>query len=200
MTKDESNASGYPCLHRNTTKVNGSGFKVFTMRYLLTFFLLFNLAAGHAAGVTPVEMDEDLFVPEKLRLVTSLDMTALSKLSSEKGVPILLMFASEDCHYCKRLETEVLGPMRLAGIDPRRVILRKVMMDKYDTLRDFSGRERNAENFAIDRGVDVVPTLQLVDATGKELVPKIIGYQTPGLYDNYLEKAIDVSQALLKKE
>ncbi len=173
---------------------------VFTMRYLLTFFLLLNLATGHAAGVTSLEMDEDedLFVPEKLRLATSLDMTALSKLSREKGVPILLMFASENCYYCKRLETEVLGPMRLAGIDPQRVILRKVMMDKYDTLRDFSGSERNAENFVIDRGVEVVPTLQLVDATGRELVPN--GYQTPGLYENFLEKAIDVSQALLEKK
>ncbi len=170
------------------------------MRHLLFFLLLLNLPAGHAADVMPVEMDEDLFVPEKLRLTTSLDMTTLSQLSHENGVPILLMFATENCHYCKRLETEVLGPMRLAGIDPQRVILRKVMMDKYDTLRDFKGRERNAENFAIDRGVDVVPTLQLVDATGRELVPQIVGYQTPGLYDDYLEKAIDVSQALLGKK
>ncbi len=175
---------------------------VFTMQYLLTFFLLFNLAAGYAAGVTPVEMDEgeDLPVPENLQLTTSLDMTILSKLSRENGVPILLMFASGDCYYCKRLEVEVLGPMRLSGIDPQRVILRKVMMDKYDTLRDFSGGERNAENFAIDRGVEVVPTLQLVDATGRELVPKIVGYQTPGLYDGYLEKTIEVSQTLLEKK
>jgi len=182
--------------------MNGSGFTVFIMRYLLTFFLLFNLVAVYAADVTSVEMDEDgdLLVPEKLRLVTSLDMTTLSKLSSENGVPILLMFASEDCHYCKRLEAEVLGPMRLAGIDPQRVILRKVMMDKYDILRDFKGRERNAENFAIDRGVDIVPTLQLVDAAGRELVPQIVGYQTPGLFDDYLEKAIDVSQMMLDQK
>ncbi len=170
------------------------------MRYFLFFLLLFIQPVGHTADVTPEEMDEGLFVPEKLRLATSLDMTVLSKLSRENGVPILLMFATENCHYCKRLETEVLGPMRLAGIDPQRVILRKVMMEKYDTLRDFKGRERNAENFVIDRGVEVVPTLQLVDATGKELVPQIVGYQTPGLYDDYLEKAIDVSQALLRKK
>jgi len=182
--------------------MNESGFKVLTMRSLLTFCLLFALAAGYATRATSVELDEDedLFVPEKLRLTTSLDMPALSKLSRENGVPILLMFASENCYYCKRLETEVLGPMRLAGIDPQRVILRKVMMDEYDTLRDFSGREYNAENFGIDRGVDVVPTLQLVDETGKELVPKIIGYQTPGLYDDYLEKAIEVSQIIFEKK
>jgi thioredoxin-related protein len=127
-------------------------------------------------------------------------MNALSKLSREKGVPILLMFSTEHCTYCKRLENEVLGPMRKAGIDPKRVILRKVMMDEYDTLRDFSGRERNAESFSIYRGVEIVPTLQLVDAQGNELVPKIVGYQTPGLYNSYLEKAIEVSQGLLEKK
>ncbi|HHI92057.1 MAG TPA: hypothetical protein ENK04_00875 [Gammaproteobacteria bacterium] len=179
-----------------------SDFTVLAMRYLLTFFLLFSLAAGHAVRAASVDVDEDgnLSVPENLRLVTSQDMAALSRLSRKNGVPILLMFATEDCHYCKRLEAEVLGPMRLAGIDPQRVILRKVMMDAYDTLRDFDGRERNAENFAIDQGVDVVPTLQLLDATGRELVPKIVGYQTPGLYDDYLEKAIAVSQSLLEKK
>ena len=128
------------------------------------------------------------------------DLTAVGALSQKNGVPILLMFSTEDCSYCKRLEAEVLGPMRKAGIDPKRVILRKVMMDEYDTLRDFSGRERNAESFAIRRGVEIVPTLELLDATGKVLVPKIVGYQTPGIYDLYLEKAIEVSQTLLEKQ
>lgn len=89
--------------------------------------------------------------------------------------------------------------MRKAGIDPKRVILRKVLMDEYDTLRDFTGHERNAESFAINRGVEIVPTLELVDANGKILVPKIVGYQTPGLYSDYLEKAIEVSQTLLEQ-
>ena len=174
------------------------------MRHLPIFFLLLNLIAGSAfaAEVTLVEMDEgeDWAVPENLRLTTSQDMTALSKLSRDNDVPILLMFSTEHCTYCKRLETEVLGPLRLSGADPKRIILRKVLMDKYETLRDFNGRERNAENFAIDRDVEMVPTLQLLDATGKELVPKIVGYQTPGLYADYLEKAIEVSQDLLEKK
>jgi thioredoxin-related protein len=174
------------------------------MRYRLIHFLLLNLfiISAFAAGSRPVEMDddEDLIVPEKLQLTVSKDMPALSKLSRKNNVPILLMFASEDCHYCKRLETEVLGPMRLAGIDPKQIILRKVMMDEYDELRDFAGNKRNAESFSINRGVEVVPTLQLVNAKGEELVPKIVGYQTPGLYSGYLEKAIEVSRELLNQK
>jgi len=169
------------------------------MRHLLIFFLLLNLSVGLvlATDVTPVEiMDEDSVVPEDLRVAASQDMMALGKLSRDHGVPILLVFSTEECVYCKRLEAEVLGPLRLSGVDPERIILRKVIMDEYDTLRDFSGHKRNAENFGIDRGIDVVPTVQLVDATGRELVPKIVGYRVPGLYDSY-QKAIDVSRGLL---
>lgn len=175
--------------------------KVTAMRHSLIIFMLLNvfLVSAFAAGSRPIEMDEDedLLVPESLRLPISKNMPALSKLSRKNNVPILLMFATEDCHYCKRLEAEVLGPMRKAGIDPQQVILRKVMMDEYEELHDFDGSIRNAESFSINRGVDVVPTLQLVNAAGEELVPKIVGYQTPGLYSGYLEKAIEVSQGLL---
>jgi thioredoxin-related protein len=173
------------------------------MRYLISIFLSLNLfvISAIAAVDGPVEMDDDddFVVPKKLQLVTSTDMPVLSKLARENNAPILLMFASEDCHYCKRLETEVLGPMQLAGIDPQQVILRKVMIDEYDELRDFSGRQRSAVNFSITRGVEVVPTLQLVNAAGEELVPKIVGYQTPGLYSSYLEKSIEVARGLLEK-
>lgn len=152
-----------------------------------------------AAEETDMDYGADDVVPAQLRVTMTDNLEAVGALSQENGVPILLMFSTEDCSYCKRLEAEVLGPMRKAGVDPKRVILRKVMMDEYDTLRDFSGRERNAESFVIHRGVEIVPTLELVDASGKTLVPKIVGYQTPGLYGGYLEKAIEVSQALLEQ-
>lgn len=153
-----------------------------------------------AAETSDMDYGEDEAVPAQLQIAMTDDLVKVAALSQENDVPILLMFSTEDCTYCKRLEADVLGPMRKAGIDPKRVILRKVMMDEYDTLRDFSGNKRNAESFAINRGVEMVPTLELVDATGKTLVPKIVGYQTPGMYNDYLEKAIDVSQYLLEKQ
>ena len=160
------------------------------------------VAACASPAIVAEESDMDYgtedAVPAQLRVAMTDDLAAVGALSQEKGVPILLMFSTEDCSYCKRLEAEVLGPMRIAGIDPKRVILRKVMMDEYDTLRDFAGRERNAEGFAINRGVEIVPTLELLDAKGRTLVPKIVGYQTPGLYDVYLEKAIEISQSLME--
>ena len=151
------------------------------------------------AAEEEIGLDTGKDVSASLGVVMANDLEAVGALSKEKGVPILLMFSTEDCNFCKRLEADVLGPMRIAGIDPKRVILRKVVMDEYTTLRDFSGNERNADSFGVSYGVDVVPTLELLDATGKALVPKIVGYQTPGLYDSYLEKAIEVSQSVLEQ-
>jgi thioredoxin-related protein len=171
--------------------------KVIDVLHLLLCVIAVVFSGAVVAEEEKIDLDTDNAVSAPLGVAMANDLAAVGTLSKEKGVPILLMFSTADCNYCKRLEAEVLGPMRIAGIDPKRVILRKVVLDEYDTLRDFSGHERNAESFGNSRGVDVVPTLELLDATGKVLVPKIVGYQTPGLYADYLEKAIEVSRSLL---
>ena len=170
-----------------------------SLRLLMCILIVAQVSVVVAAEESIMDYATDEAMLTQLRVELTNDLAVVSALSQEKGVPILLMFSTEDCTYCERLEAEVLGPMRKAGIDPQRVILRKIIMDEYDNLRDFTGRERNAESFAMSRGVEVVPTLELLDATGKLLVPKIEGYQTPGLYGAYLDKAIEVSKLLLEK-
>ncbi len=127
------------------------------------------------------------------------DLQALGRMAREASVPILLMFASEDCHFCERLEAEVLGPMTLAGDDPRRVLLRKIMLETPDSLRDFQGREISADELARRKGVDMVPTLYLLDGDGRELVPRIVGYTSPDFYPAYLDQAIDVARVRLRQ-
>ena len=137
-----------------------------------------SLLCGVASAADPDE--DDTYVAPTLVLPIAEDLEALGKSSRSATVPILLMYSTEDCPFCARLESEVLGPMRLSGEDPKRVIVRKVIMEEYETLRDFSGKKRDAESYAIGQGVEVVPTVVLVDEKGNELVPKIVGYQTPG--------------------
>ena len=156
------------------------------------------MGAVMAADESDMDYGEDDAVPEQLRLAMTFDLAAVGATAKQKGVPILIMYSAEDCDFCKRLEAEVLGPMGLNSADMQRVVVRKVMMDEYETLRDFAGNEQNAESFVIQQGVQVTPTLALVDSTGKELVPMIVGYQTPGLYASYLDKAIEVSRQILK--
>ncbi len=133
------------------------------------------------------------------RLTEVGDLQALGAVARQAGVPILLMFASEECPYCERLEAEVLGPMTLAGDDPRRVLLRKVMLETADGLRDFQGRAVSADELARRKGVGMVPTLYLLDGEGRELVPRIVGYTSPDFYPAYLDQAIDVARGLMRR-
>jgi len=171
---------------------------------MLSGMLSVTLAVAADSGTHDVETDvgangREADVEPNLILPVAVDLKALGKKSRRATVPILLMYSTEDCQYCARLENEVLGPMRLGGDDPGRVIIRKVIMEEYETLRDFYGKKRNAESYAYAQGVSVTPTVMLVDENGKELVPRIVGYQTPGLYDAYLDEAINVSGSLLEQ-
>ena len=151
---------------------------------------------GLFAGPLPANEDEAENGPHT-RLTEVGDLQALGQVARQAGVPILLMFASEECPYCERLEAEVLGPMTLAGDDPRRVLLRKVMLETADDVRDFQGRMISAGELARRKGVGVVPTLYLLDGDGRELVPKMVGYTSPDFYPAYLDQAIDVAHELL---
>lgn len=144
--------------------------------------------------------DDNYDVEPRHSLPVVQDLAALGQESRRTGVPILLMFSTESCVHCERLEEEVLRPMRLSGVDPQQVLVRKVMLDEYETLRLFSGKKQDADRYAYrDQGVSVVPTVALLDGNGNELVPKIVGYSTPGIYENYLNEAIKVSNLLLKQ-
>ncbi|HHH49262.1 MAG TPA: hypothetical protein ENK51_10305 [Gammaproteobacteria bacterium] len=153
---------------------------------------------GLFAGPVPAD-EEGAENGPHTRLVEVDDLQALGQTARQAGVPILLMFASEECPYCERLEAEVLGPMVLAGDDPRRVLLRKVMLETADSLRDFQGRMVSADELARRKGVDMVPALYLLDGTGRELVPRIVGYTSPDFYPAYLDQAIDVARGLLPR-
>ncbi len=168
--------------------------------YLFAGLVMAGLFFYGVAMAVDLEMaDDEAYVEPALVLPIAEDLEVLGSSSRSATVPILLMYSTEDCPFCARLESEVLGPLRLSGADPERVIVRKVLMEEYETLRDFNGKERDAESYAIGQGVEVVPTVVLVDEKGSELVPRIVGYQTPGLYETYLDEAIKVSRMLLEQ-
>ena len=127
------------------------------------------------------------------------DFAMLALQSNQQKLPILIMYAADTCEYCERLEDEILGPMYQNGEFNNRVIMRKVMIDGIENIRDFNGNFVDAEKFAYKRGVEVTPTLQFVDASGKQLAPEMIGYNTPEFYAKYIENAIDKSQQVIDR-
>lgn len=134
--------------------------------------------------------------PNNVPKTTDLHVLALQ--ANQNKIPILIMYAAEHCEYCERLEEDLLGPMHGSGQYNNRIIIRKVMIDSVENIKDFEGEAVEAENFAFKQGIQVTPTLRFVDAHGKQLAPEMVGYNTPEMYAAYIESAIDSSNKAIK--
>ena len=135
-----------------------------------------------------------------LNIPATTDLQVLALQSNQSKIPILIMYAAEHCEYCERLEEDLLGPMYISGQYKDRVIIRKVMIDSYQSIKDFAGAKVEADNFAFRQGVQVTPTLRFVDAEGKQLAPEMVGYNTPEMYAAYIENAIESSNRAIKHQ
>lgn len=119
------------------------------------------------------------------------DLQADARTAAGSGIPILLFFAADSCAYCQAVEESYLQPMVKTGQYRGRVLFRVVRIDSEAPLRDFDGRMTTQQAFAAAHGVRLTPVVRLVNASGRELVPQLLGYTSPDFYGSYLESAID---------
>lgn len=114
--------------------------------------------------------------------------------------PLLLEFSDTGCSYCRLLEEEVLDPTLLNRDYDRRVLMRKLLIDRHATLKDFDGRTRvDAGQLARRYKVRVTPTLLFVDARGQELAERMVGVTTLDMYGGYLDIALDTARNALRE-
>ena len=135
------------------------------------------LAAAAAAGEPP-------------RVPVAADLAAAGRAAEGSGRALVLVFSSSDCGYCHVLDREILEPMLRSGEYDGTVLIRKVMLDPGESVRDFGGREVETHRLADRYGVFVTPTVLFVDAAGHELAPRLVGINTVELYGAYLDEAI----------
>jgi thioredoxin-related protein len=113
--------------------------------------------------------------------------------------PVMLVFAAKDCGYCERLEADHLGPMSISNEYHARVIIRKVLIDNYDDIRDFDGDARSGEDIADKYGVTVTPTVMMFNDKGKRLSKKLIGYNGNEYFGWDLDKLINTAELAISK-
>ena len=106
---------------------------------------------------------------------------------------ILLYFSAPDCRFCMKLEEAVLKPMLRSGDYDKQVLLRKIDWRSSAMVNDFLGQRISLHMLAERYGVKVTPTLVFVDANGRELVPRILGFQSADFFWHYLDQRIDQS-------
>ena len=126
------------------------------------------------------------------------DLRHDAELSRSRQLPILVLFSNSTCGYCQAIKDEFLKPMLISGEYDDKVLIRRVEVDTSHSLRGFRGELVFADDLADRYRVDFTPTVLLLDARGRELVPRIIGLDTVEYYGGYLDEAIDRALQSLK--
>lgn len=123
-----------------------------------------------------------------------------ARLSSQKALPILLVFSATHCPYCVMLEDEILKPMLISGDYGEKIIIRKINIDLADSLRDFDGKEIKAGDFVNRYNVFVTPTMLFLDSNGNELAKRMIGINTVEMFGGFVDEAIDQSIKMIRNK
>jgi thioredoxin-related protein len=129
----------------------------------------------------------------------STDLQMEGRQAEQACVPLLLEFSAQECGYCTLLEEEILNPTLLNRDYDRRVLMRKLLIDRFKKLRDFDGSPVRAAELADRYKVFVTPTLLFVDSEGRELAERMVGVTTLEFYGGYLDQALEASRAKLQE-
>ena len=102
----------------------------------------------------------------------------------DRSGPVVLYISRTDCTFCKRFEEDVLGPVMRSG-EYDRVVFRELVLDAVAPNADFGPLEVDQAELQESLGVIGTPTVLFLDAQGREIAARRVGY-TPNDYAAYL--------------
>lgn len=140
------------------------------------------------------------FIASSLVMATEVEIPVANDLENDgniaqdKNAVILLYFSAPDCRYCMKLEDAVLKPLLRSGDYDKQVLLRKVDWRSPAMIVGFAGQRISLHSLAERYAVKVTPTLVFVDPSGREVAPRILGFQSADFFWYYLDKNIKQSR------
>ncbi len=152
---------------------------------LKRLFLSLLLAAAPALHAEPQVLEFD-------------DLSQVGEHAARGNTPLLVMFSSDYCGYCVRMEEDYLKPMLRSGDYADKVVIGKLKIDRFAPLRDFDGNEVEAEELARRYGVKVTPTLALIAPDGRLLGERIEGIGVADFRWAELDQAIARALGMLR--
>ena len=140
-----------------------------------------------ALGVSPAfAADTALPVP------TSLPKAAT--LAVGKGEPLVLLVSLPGCPYCEMVRRSYLLPMRVEGLPAWQINT----TDATSPLEGFNGQRSSGAEFTREWSIRLTPTVLFLDASGRELAPRLEGFTGPDFYGAYLNEALANARKALK--
>ena len=102
----------------------------------------------------------------------------------------MLAMSATYCDYCRTLEEEIIKPMLRSGDYEHNVLIRKLEIDSYASIRHFSGDTVTPARLARDFNVFVTPTLIFLDSRGQEVSERILGINSLDFFGAYVDDAL----------
>ena len=149
---------------------------------LLFLFALLTTGSATADSVTMVQVT---------------DLRDEARAASANNLVLVLEFSSEYCPFCRKLEELFLLPMQRNAEYDKKVLIRSVSLDGYETLIDFDGRSLSTTEFASRYDVWLTPTLLFLNAEGRELSEKLVGIWSEDFYGGFIDNRIDEARERL---
>ena len=106
----------------------------------------------------------------------------------------LLMFSLPGCGYCKVVRRNYLMPLLRDASPAERPVIREVQITSRDSLQGFDGKATTQSALATRYGVQVAPTVIVVNAEGELLADPIVGGDNNGFYSAYLDRALEAAE------
>ncbi len=154
----------------------------------LFFILLIQLFATLAFAYE-LEDDEENLPYVVIQYVT--DFSELAQVARDENKVIMLEVSASYCGYCDLLEEEFIKPMLRNDYYSEIALIRKIDLDSYQTIIDFSGNETSPDAFARNIKVELTPTILFFDGNGREVSPRILGINSLDLYGGYIEDGLN---------
>ena len=167
-------------------------FQYLVMKPLLLIVLMQLSLSVSAAYDQPAEheYDEDEDVLPYVEIKYATDFSHLAEVARSEGKIILLEVSASYCDYCDMLEEEFIKPMLRNDDYTADVLIRKIDMDSYYNISNFSGDDTTPDKFTRQLNVRLTPTLLFFDGNGNEVSPRILGINSIDLYGGYLDDAL----------
>jgi thioredoxin-related protein len=129
------------------------------------------------------------------------DLRVLARSIARHKAPLLVLFSTPGCPYCREVRRNYLAPRVEEQADKAtpELLLREADITSERTLTDLSGARITEAAFALRHHVRVVPVVTLLDSSMRPIGEPLVGLDRSGFYEAYLASAIDASRTHLRQ-
>ena len=129
--------------------------------------------------------------PEDFPIANPENWANVSRLSRNTETPIMLIFSTRDCGYCRLLKQQVVLPMLKRGDFKGRALVREFDLDVGGKITDFDGEPVRRRIFVNRYGVFATPTVVFLDDRGEGLSEPLVGFNQADSYESQLHETLD---------